>query len=77
MFPRNAVMERKILRAERKISSPSTPLINSAEQTSSSYVFWFSSSVKFVPGTIFVSNAFRDPSDCFVYISLSVNLGGK
>ena len=62
---------------EIKISSPSTPLINSAEQSSSSYVFWFSSSVKFVPGTIFVSNAFRDPSDCFIYISLSFNLGGK
>ena len=77
MFPRNAVMDRKIFRAEIKISSPSTPLINSAEQTSSSYVFWFLSSVKFVPGTIFVSNAFRDPSDCFIYISFSVNLDGK
>ena len=48
VFPRNAVMERKILRAERNISSVSTPLINSAKQNSSMNVFWFSSSVKFV-----------------------------
>ena len=48
VFPRNAVMERKIFMAERKISSLSTPLINSAEQNSSMNVFWFSSSVTFV-----------------------------
>ena len=48
MFPRNAVMERKIFMAERKMSSLSTPLKNSAEQTSSLNVFWFSSLVKFL-----------------------------
>ena len=46
MFPRNAVMERKIFSADKKISSPSTPLRNSAEQDSSSSVL-LSSSVKF------------------------------
>ena len=45
MFPQNAEMERKIFSAEKKISSPSTPLRNSAEQDSSSSVL-LSSSVK-------------------------------
>ena len=39
VFPRNAVMERKILKVERKIDSPSTSLIYSAEQNSSLKVF--------------------------------------
>ena len=50
---RNAAMDRKMFRAERKISSPSTPLINSGEQNTSTVVFWyFSSSVKFVSAFI-------------------------
>ena len=47
VFPRNAVTEKKIFRAERNISSLSTPLTNSAEQHSSWTVLWFSSSVRF------------------------------
>ena len=39
MFPRNAAMDMKIVRAERKISSPSTPLINSGEQNTSTVGF--------------------------------------
>ena len=58
VFPRNAVMDRKIFRDERKISSPSTPLINSTEQYSSAIVFLFSYSVKFV-GAIFLSREVR------------------
>ena len=41
MLPKNAAMDRKIFSAERKISSPSTPLINSVEQYSLTMtVFW-------------------------------------
>ena len=48
-FPKNAAMDRKIFTdAKRKISSACTPLISSAEQDSSTTVFWISSSVKFV-----------------------------
>ena len=39
--------KKKIFRAERSISSLSTPLTNSAEQNSSWTVLWFSTSVKF------------------------------
>ena len=56
MFPRNAVKERKIFRAERKISLPSTHLINSTEQNNSKTVFFFSYSVKFV-SAIFLCEA--------------------
>ena len=52
VFPRNATREKKTFVAERKISSPCTPLVNSAEQDSSRNVFWFSSSVKFVSSAI-------------------------
>ena len=52
VFPRNATIEKKTFVAERKISSPCTPLVNSAEQDSSRNIFWFSSSVKFVNSAI-------------------------
>ena len=56
MFPKNAEMDRKIFRAERKISSLSTPLMNFTEQYSSLTVFLFSYSVKFV-SAIFLCEA--------------------
>ena len=46
VFPRTAVIDRKILTIERKISSPCTSAVNSAEQDSTTIVFWFSPSVK-------------------------------
>ena len=46
MSPRTAVIDRKILTIERKISSPCTAAVNSAEQDSTTIVFWFSPSVK-------------------------------
>ena len=69
VFPRNAVMDRKILKVERIINSPSTSLIYSAEQNSSLKVLRrFSSSVQFV-SAIFVCDELR----CkwvFIYMSL-------
>ena len=76
MFPRNAVMDRKILRAERNISSLSTPLINSAEQNSSMNVFWFSSSVKFV-SAIFLCDRSNEVSGIrqgFIYHVIYISL---
>ena len=61
-------MERKIFRAERKISSPSTLLKNSAEHHSSVNVFWFSSSVKFVRA-IFRCDAMRGKGGLYLYIA--------
>ena len=72
VFPKNAAMDRKIFRAERKISSPSTPLINSTEQYSSPSVFLFSYSVKFV-SAIFLCEA--EPwSEGFIYPSISIKV---
>ena len=76
MFPRNAVMDRKIFMAERKISSLSTPLINSAEQNSSMNVFWFSTSVKFV-SAIFLcdrSNEVSGVRQGFIYHVIYISL---
>ena len=76
MFPRNAVMDRKIFMAERKISSLSTPLINSAEQKSSMNVFWFSSSVKFV-SAIFLCDRSNEVSGIrqgFIYHVIYISL---
>ena len=59
MFPRNAVMDRKIVKVERIINSPSTSLIYSAEHNSSLKVLRrFSSSVQFV-SAIFVCDELR------------------
>ena len=59
MFPRNAVMDRKILKVERKINSPSTSLIYSAEQNGFLKVSRrFSFSVQFV-SAIFVRDELR------------------
>ena len=69
--PRNAVMERKIFMAERKVSSLSTPLINSAEQNSSMNVFWFSSSVTFV-WAIFICDEMRCKWGLFINIALLI-----
>ena len=68
VFPRNAVMERNIFTAERKISSQSTPLINSAEHHSSLSGFWFSSSVKFVCA-IFLRDTKRGNWGLYLYIA--------
>ena len=46
-FPRTAVIDRKTFAIERKISSPCTSAVNSAEQDSTTIAFWFSPSVKF------------------------------
>ena len=48
VFPKNVAKDRKIFTDERKISSPSTPPINSTEQYSSTTVFLFLYSVKCV-----------------------------
>ena len=70
VFPRNAVIERKIFRAERKMSSPSTALIwNSAEPNISLNVFWFSSSVKFA-SSIFLWDEMRCKWGLYLYIAL-------
>ena len=47
VFPRNAVMDRKMFSTERKISCLCIPFTIAAEQNSSSYDVWPSSSVKF------------------------------
>ena len=47
VFPRTAVIDRKMFTIDRKISSPCTSAVNSAEQDSTTIVFWFSPSVKF------------------------------
>ena len=41
MFPRTAVIDRKILTIEKKMSSPGTSAVNSAEQDSTTIVFCF------------------------------------
>ena len=46
MFPRTAVIDRKMFTIDRKISSPCTSAVNSAEQDNTTIVFWFSPSVK-------------------------------
>ena len=73
VFPKNAAMDRKMFRDERKISSPSTPLINSTEQYSSPIVLLFSYSVKFV-SAIFLCKA--EPSvqdgEGFIYTPISI-----
>ena len=48
VFPRNAVMDRKILITDRNIKWLCTFSLKSAEQYSSSIVWGFSSPVKFV-----------------------------
>ena len=76
MFPRNAVMDRKIFMAERKISSLSTLLINSTAQNSSMNVLWFSSSVKFV-SAIFLcdrSNEVSGVRQGFIYHVIYISL---
>ena len=75
VFPRNAVTERKIFRAERNISSLSTPLTNSAEQNSSWTVLWFSSSVKFFRA-IFLFGAMTCKWQFYLYIHY-YNFGWK
>ena len=70
MFPKNAAMDRNIFIDERKISSPSTPLINSTEQYSSLSVFLFSYSVKFV-SAIFLCEA--EQSKCGLYLYTCFN----
>ena len=62
------------LQRERKISSQSTPLINSAEHHSSLNGFWFSSSVKFV-WAIFLRDTMRGNWGLF-YTSL-ISFGWK
>ena len=54
VFPRNAAMKKNIFIAERKISSPCTTPVNSAEQDCSRDVFWFSSSVILLSSAISV-----------------------
>ena len=46
-FPKNAVMDKQVLTTERKMSSPSTSPVNSAEQKNSTAVCRFSPPVKF------------------------------
>ena len=48
VFPRNAAMDRKMLKAERKVSWPCNPPVTVSEQNSSSTTIWFSFSVTFV-----------------------------
>ena len=72
VFPRSAVTEKKIFRAERKISLPSTPLINSTEQNNSKTVFLFSYSVKFV-SAIFLCEA-EPGSEGFIHPSISIKV---
>ena len=68
------LMERKIFRAERKMSSPSTTLINSAELNSSLNVFWFASSAKFVSAIFLCDEMRSEVRALFTYRSFK--LGG-
>ena len=52
VFPRSAVMERNMFRVDRIFSSLSTFGLYCGEQESAFYIFWSTSSVKFVASAI-------------------------
>ena len=69
MFPRTAVIDRKMFTIDRKISSPCTSAVNSAEQDSTTIVFWFSPSVKFFSARYRSASQLR-ASECYINITV-------
>ena len=68
MFPRTAVIDRKMFTIDRKISSPCTSAVNTAEQDSTTIVFWFSPSVKFF--SVILSAMQLRAKECYINIPI-------